>query len=40
MSFEQIDSAWRAGKPAKGIPITSDAQVREIARNWRQYYGI
>ena len=40
MSFEQIESACRRGKKSKGIPVHSDEEVREIARNWRKYYGI
>jgi hypothetical protein len=40
MSFEQIDSALRRGKPTKGIPIHSAEEARDIAVNWRKYLGI
>lgn len=38
MDFERIGSAYRSGKPAGGIAISSADDVLKISRNWRQYY--
>jgi hypothetical protein len=44
MTFEQINSACRGGKPPKGVTAGSFAEAVEIARdmkaNWRKYYGV
>ena len=40
MSWDQINSACRGGKPRGGIPVHTVEEVREIARNWRKYAGI
>jgi hypothetical protein len=40
MSFEQIESAWRGGKPDTGFPVRSLDDVQNIRRNWRKYVGI
>jgi hypothetical protein len=40
MSFEQIDSAINKGKKSTGIPIESHEQLKDIAKNWREYVGI
>jgi hypothetical protein len=39
MSFEQIESACRGGKPEKLTARSLDEAV-EIAKNWREYYRI
>ncbi len=40
MSFEQIGSALRGGRPPKGLAVHSAEQVMDIARNWRKHLGI
>jgi hypothetical protein len=40
MSFEQIDLAIAGGKRTRDIPVSSAGEVREIARDWRQWYGV
>ena len=40
MSWDQINGAVREGKPDRGIPVHTAAEVHEIAKNWRKYVGI
>jgi hypothetical protein len=37
MSFDQIASALRHGKRKKGVPVSSDDDVRALARQWRRF---
>jgi hypothetical protein len=39
MSFEQIGSAWRGGKKAKGIPIDSLDDARWLVEHSREVWG-
>lgn len=40
MSWDQLDSACRAGKTDAGLEVHSLAQIQEIALNWRKYAGL
>lgn len=44
MTWEQIGSACREGKPYRGIPAESLEHAIEIQKdmkiNWREYYGV
>lgn len=40
MSFEQLESAVLGGKRSKGIPVESNADAEQVARDWRKYVGI
>lgn len=38
MPLDTITSIAMEGKRPSGIPIEDDEQVKELARNWRDYW--
>jgi hypothetical protein len=40
MTFDQIESAYRMGKPHKGHSVESHEDAMMITRNWRRHIGL